>query len=1192
MMATLVHSLTQLLQDCGDAVLDGSRTLTLFTPTLQHLTRLFEQHLLLRKQVHGFQALPSHPADSTAILQTQFLFDMLQKTLSVKLVHPLSCGLQTPVNIFPFKSLRRLELRCIPLHCLQGLRSIYSQLEILICSKCIITLEEMISLCAGDLSSALPWLELHTLNFSYNRISALDHSLQLLNVLKVLDLSHNSLQQCAEYLMALTELEYLNLAYNYLSSVPVLSLRSQTLLVTLVLRNNELENIDGVEQLVNLQHVDLSYNLLLKHAVLAPLSSLHKMKTVHLEGNPLFFQRDHRIATVHHLSPKAASPCLILDGEPLSTSELMRLQKEGPVTSQALRSSAAEGSGTDHTGLESSCAGDLSDSYSAGDSGPTQLPRKKSKVRVRRASISEPSDVEQDYRTNTSDVILQHQDVIERINSFRDLFGVEWLQYRRQLEGEIVMVPEPETSTSINYFAPDLHSTVSVVAPCKSTLQEPQEISTSVNDPLANLAKDEEKKPNAEAPHWDLAKREKEQTNYEKGEEWKKENLEADLCPPVLVCPVQGEWSECLQNPWIFLRLNSRHMIEVDLQDGHDLQTQDLQSLLKIDTSEVSWKWKNEDKLLPLLELQFDYICRDRQQLRYVVLDDSPEISIKSLLQILYPVLEKNLERMERQNKEPVKLQCLKCKTEFSDLQRPGMKNFYIGEKSWNNSEPAGKDHVVGVHTFSSICPSCASDHVVLLPPEIKPEEQRSSTPVPSAESLQNLRSISLPELEASGSPSSQDLLSRRAGTILADLGGETSEFDGPGTVCTKEKSKLCLEGKEEALLDSSNSFAGHENTGPSSSSSADLYCTRSHGENSPHSSSLSRTDTSGGSLMGSYQYGSPPQRSAMPLPTQEQEPEEIWQLSLPMNFMLRMEDFRQVDHRLKLFLDMEVFKENMEEFQCYMKVPVVKYGRDSEFLAIVVVSSRNMYILEVTSEIRGQPSNWLKVDEVHHLSNLRYLGLGLWSQSLHIQFEKPGASYKLLIRNKNRCDKFYQCIMDTMDESPPHFRSTFCVLPKQRMNSQHCLWSLLLTELSDSALRKRQRPPFFYMLAYILQDDIRSPVSLLVTPATLYLLEESHQWEFTPAPDQASESEDFSGGGVTVKQKQPIGCISSVHVFQVMSCCVQLRIYDETRHCESQWHLQTECSDVVRDLLEFLRGPWEALYRIKFNIVMHTVID
>lgn len=75
------------------------------------------------------------------------------------------------------------------------------------------------------MSSALPWLELHTLNFSYNSIVCLDQSLvrhahtqrhthtvsvilsypslfsqSLLNALKSLDLSHNKIQECAEFL--------------------------------------------------------------------------------------------------------------------------------------------------------------------------------------------------------------------------------------------------------------------------------------------------------------------------------------------------------------------------------------------------------------------------------------------------------------------------------------------------------------------------------------------------------------------------------------------------------------------------------------------------------------------------------------------------------------------------------------------------------------------------------------------------------------------------------------------------------------------------------------------------------------------------------------------------------------------------------------------------------------------------------
>ncbi|MGH0114465.1 UNVERIFIED_CONTAM: hypothetical protein FKN15_017765 [Acipenser sinensis] len=149
----------------GDTVLEGTSTLTLQAEGLQHLTRLFEQYLLSRKHQHGFLALPSHPADTASMLQVQFLFDMLQKTISLKLFNPSESKLQSAVKIFPFKSLKYLEVKRIPPHCLEGLRAVYSQLEVFICSKSIHSLES------------------------------------LLNVLKSLDLSHNKIQECADYLL-------------------------------------------------------------------------------------------------------------------------------------------------------------------------------------------------------------------------------------------------------------------------------------------------------------------------------------------------------------------------------------------------------------------------------------------------------------------------------------------------------------------------------------------------------------------------------------------------------------------------------------------------------------------------------------------------------------------------------------------------------------------------------------------------------------------------------------------------------------------------------------------------------------------------------------------------------------------------------------------------------------------------------
>uniref|UniRef100_A0A667WLF7 Serine/threonine-protein kinase 11-interacting protein n=1 Tax=Myripristis murdjan TaxID=586833 RepID=A0A667WLF7_9TELE len=372
--SSLVHSLATLLRNDGDLVLDGSSTLTLQASSLQQLTRLFEQYLLSRSQQHGFLALPSHPADTASLLQLQFLFDVLQKTVSLKLINPLGERLQSVVKIFPFKSLKCLELKRIPPHCLEGLRGVYSQLEVFTCSKSLSSLEELLSLCGGDLSSALPWLELHTLNFSYNSIVCLDQSLSLLNVLKFLDLSHNKIQECAEFLKPLTELEHLNLGYNCLQRAPTLGLSGRAKLLTLILRNNELETINGVEQLSSLQHLDLAYNLLLEHSQLAPLSLLHCLNTLNLEGNPLYFQKTHRTCTVRHLSPKAA---------------YLRVSDRGDFSRE----------------LSILCYTD-------------HLPGMKS-----------------EYVPSPLDIVLPHQQEIERMSSFRDQLGEDWLRYQHHLDG-------------------------------------------------------------------------------------------------------------------------------------------------------------------------------------------------------------------------------------------------------------------------------------------------------------------------------------------------------------------------------------------------------------------------------------------------------------------------------------------------------------------------------------------------------------------------------------------------------------------------------------------------------------------------------------------------------------------------------------------------------------------------------------
>ncbi|KAJ7346028.1 hypothetical protein JRQ81_001978 [Phrynocephalus forsythii] len=1130
--AIMLQSLAKLLQDSGDLILDGTSTLTLFTSTLQILTQIFEQHLLPRKQNHGFIALSSHPTETSSILQAQFLFDVLQKTLSLKLIHVPDSALPAEVKISPFKSLRRLELKCVPLHCLRGLRFIYSQLEALTCSKCVKSLKEIFSACGGDLSTALPWLELQTVNFSYNFIASLDESLQLLNALRALDLSHNLIQDCERYLTVLTELEYLNVGYNFLSKMPNLGLHSRAKLVTLILRYNQLDNINGIEQLPSLQHLDVAYNLLLDHALLAPLSLLHNLRRLDLKGNPLWFQENHRQATIMHLSSRAIS-CnkFLLDEESVSASDLQLSSRLDHTFAPPLYMATLEGPVPDISALENSCAADQSESQSAGESKSARLlPRKRPKVR--RAGISEPTDTEHENRTLplSAGIVRRHQAEMEQMDSFRDRFGAHWLRYSRRLktDGQARL-----TTTSSSPTVGSLGSSGGSPDHSKNVVPE-QKISDVAE------TKDLELPHTLAVVEGHKAKVGAEGLATKEDKEQEEKKHEADLCQPVLVSQIEGDGDP--EPDWIFLRVTTQHVLEVELTAARILHKLELQNLQKIETSEMPWKRKDPDLeyVFPVLTLHFSYICKERQRRRYVVLDDHPEICLNEVIRVLKPILEKNKDRSRREGGP--RFQCLKCKREFPgcttvDWQHPDaskeMTAFSEEDKS-TSREPI-------------LCPSCSSDHVVILPCE-----RRSSTPQEGpGESQQDAASgkfyIGEDDISETGTSSSMQL----------------PELSGTQSSATHSSSRIS-EGGE----------ANRKGLGSKSLSS-----------------SLSRTDTNGGGLLGSYNYSTTQGQTPSDL-SLSADYEEYRNVSPITDITLIFRDFTSVDHRLKLYLDMEVFEE-AEEFRCYLKMGIVKDGQPGEFPALLVISDIKIYVLEVTGEMRGlPPSHWLKKVDSHSLSDLSGLEAGLCHQSLHMEFANSSASYTLLLRNQNRCRRFIQCLTILLQELPAKSREKIPDVTVVEMSPQHPLWPLIEEDLAKEAVGGSARP-FFYLLAYLIQGDSAFPVTVLSTRSRISLVEEDHQWHKalpSSALEGGAESEPKSS--CHVKASEAISTISGVLLYRFCPFDVKLQLYDEVLRVESTWHLRTECHELLAELVEWLRVPWEEMFLIPLRKTVLPMLE
>uniref|UniRef100_A0A3P8P7H4 Serine/threonine-protein kinase 11-interacting protein n=1 Tax=Astatotilapia calliptera TaxID=8154 RepID=A0A3P8P7H4_ASTCA len=1055
----------------GDMVLDGSSTLTLPAATLQQLTRLFEQYLLSRSQQHGFLALPSHPADTASLLQLQFLFDILQKTVSLKLINPLGVRLKSVLKIFPFKSLKCLELKRIPPHCLEGLRGIYSQLEVFTCSKSLSSLEELLSLCGGDLSSALPWLELHTLNFSYNSIVCLDQSLSLLNVLKSLDLSHNKIQECAEFLKALTELEHLNLGYNCLQRAPTLGMSARAKLVTLILRNNELETINGVEQLSSLQHLDLAYNILLEHSQLAPLSLLHCLNTLNLEGNPLYFQKTHRTSTVRHLSPKAANT---------RYSSLQVLPKPGPLMVQVQTLPSGYTMPAERSYQEASSGmGELSDSLSVGEAVVSNLRRRKnrSKVKVRRASISEPSDTDYESRplSSTQGIVLQHQQEIERMSSFREQLGEDWLRYEHHLDGAspltLTTTVNQQTSCSQTLSNGLTTTIVPEVLPPPILSSEPRNEASDVDADLEMESTlqggqtpqlTESTLDNSMVDGHRSARAASGETNHEE-----EEDLGVDLCHPLLVGVLSDKEEGLGEGQWqrkgrreVFLCIKKGLVLEMDMQCGQERCRLELDSLAKVETTEAAWTRGDLENQFPAVELYFDYISKDKRRRRYVLLDDDPQQALQALTDILSNVVEENQRRVSELCHSCIRLQCLRCRSEF--ILQGG-----------DDEEEAGERTTKRRGAVIQICPECGSDHVVQVAVQTSPY---SSTPIQRS--------------------------------FRTDSDDDHRDI----TVSMQSANKVF------PISDFSYFVTYHD------------LVFFSH----------------------------------------------IYFLD---DLDLLSEDYEVVDHRLKLFLDVEVFEEE-EELHSFLKMSAVKFGEPGEVPSLLVVSNRRIYFLEMTSDFRGQLTNWLQKRDSYPIMELSYLEVGLGSQSIHMEFEDVGVAYTLLVRDSVRCKRFFGRLTGVVREMAHKSESKLKSISTTRLTPEHHLWPLVCEDIQADV--EDGQLQFFYVLAFVLQEDIWMPLTVLATRETLYLLREDHQWRKNSP--SANENKEPCSGSVTVLETLPISCVSSVLLWPVDQCRMDIKLYDETVKQERTWCVRSESGELLQGLLAWVKTQWEAMFGVKLH--------
>ncbi|XP_053986719.1 serine/threonine-protein kinase 11-interacting protein isoform X1 [Hylaeus volcanicus] len=315
-----IVKLGQLLHQNGDKVLSASSKLSLSTMLLYNLNEAFS--LIVDKSEDlesSFQVCNS--SNINVFSDLKFVYDFIQKTVGLKVTYCAN-NPNIPVDITKFRHLKYLELKKINIDSVKGLQRVRGQLESVICAgrKGICTVSQLLASCGEDASIGFVWDSLKHLALSHNALEKLDKSLELAPWLQLIDLSHNLLTSVDE-LSCLPNLKYVNLGYNKLEAVPTFNKAASHSLQVLVLKNNYIENLNGLQNLECLTELDLSYNCVMEHSTLWVLERMSTLLWISLEGNPLSYHLKHRQLSMKYLHPSLSESKFVLDRLRLSKSE-------------------------------------------------------------------------------------------------------------------------------------------------------------------------------------------------------------------------------------------------------------------------------------------------------------------------------------------------------------------------------------------------------------------------------------------------------------------------------------------------------------------------------------------------------------------------------------------------------------------------------------------------------------------------------------------------------------------------------------------------------------------------------------------------------------------------------------------------------------------------------------------------------
>lgn len=293
-----LESLVKFVEKQAGPLIEGSVVLKLNPVGLHYVQSRLEalhelESLLAGAPVDYLRAYISDLGDHRALEQLRRILRLLT-SLKVVSVLPPSVRDPTRLSLLPFGRLRVLELRGCDLStsAARGLLELRHTLEKIICHNSTDALRHLFASRIVAIKDSPQWKRLSFVSCACNGLLLMDESLQLLPAVETLDLSRNKFSK-VDNLRKCTKLKHLDLGFNHLRTISSFS-EVSCHIVKLVMRNNALTTLRGIENLKSLEDLDLSYNVISNFSEIEILAGLPSLRRLWLEGNPICCARWYR----------------------------------------------------------------------------------------------------------------------------------------------------------------------------------------------------------------------------------------------------------------------------------------------------------------------------------------------------------------------------------------------------------------------------------------------------------------------------------------------------------------------------------------------------------------------------------------------------------------------------------------------------------------------------------------------------------------------------------------------------------------------------------------------------------------------------------------------------------------------------------------------------------------------------------